>query len=266
MKTTKIFFALAMSATIVACTPKPVAPVTGEDGSAEPVKAVKTLKDYTPSAAEVDSVSYLLGVNFGSFLKGYNFGDVNYSKVIAGMKDYVKAKGDYRDPDFNSQFKISPEIINDVFNSYLEKRHNYTLLANKEKGEKFLAANLKKEGVQKTDSGLQYKIVEPGNDVKPTAQDTVWVKYKGTLIDGKVFDETPEDGDAVHFPLNGVVAGWTEGLQLIGEGGEIELYVPADLAYGEQGRPGIDPNSTLIFNVKLEKVGKFVPAPEEEKK
>ena len=108
--------------------------------------------------------------------------------------------------------------------------------------------------------------MEPGNDVKPTAQDTVWVKYKGTLIDGKVFDETPEDGDAVHFPLNGVVAGWTEGLQLIGEGGEIDLYVPADLAYGEQGRPGIDPNSTLIFNVKLEKVGKFVPAPEEEKK
>ena len=266
MKTTKIFFALAMSATIVACTPKPVAPEVGDDGSSEPVEAVKTLKDYTPSQAEIDSVSYLLGVNFGSFLKGYNFGDVNYSKMMAGMKDYVKAKGDYRDPDFNSQFKISPELINDVFNSYLEKRHNYTLLANKEKGEKFLAANLKKEGVQKTDSGLQYKIVEPGNDVKPTAQDTVWVKYKGTLIDGKVFDETPEDGDAVHFPLNGVVAGWTEGLQLIGEGGEIELYVPADLAYGEQGRPGIDPNSTLIFDVKLEKVGKFVAAPESEKK
>ena len=94
MKTTKIFFALAMSATIVACTPKPVAPETGEDGSAEPVEAVKTLKDYTPSAAEVDSVSYLLGVNFGSFLKGYNFGDVNYSKVIAGMRDYVKANSD----------------------------------------------------------------------------------------------------------------------------------------------------------------------------
>ena len=121
MKTTKIFFALAMSATIVACTPKQVAPETGEDGSAEPVEAVKTLKDYTPSAAEVDSVSYLLGVNFGSFLKGYNFGDVNYSKVIAGMKDYVKAKGDYRDPDFNSQFKISPELINDV----LEKTRRF---------------------------------------------------------------------------------------------------------------------------------------------
>ena len=266
MKTYKVLFALAVSAAIVACTPKPVEPAVEGEDAPEAVEGVKTLKDFTPSKAEIDSVSYLLGVNFGSFLKGYNFGDVNFSKMVTGMKDYIKAKGDYRDPDFNSQFKISPELINDVFNAYLEKRHNYTLLANKEKGEKFLAANLKKDGVQETESGLQYKIIEAGNEVKPEPADTVWVKYKGTLIDGKVFDETHEDGDAVRFPLNGVVAGWTEGLQLIGEGGEIELYVPADLAYGEQGRPGIDPNSTLIFDVKLEKVGKFVPAPVEEKK
>ena len=255
-----------MSATIAACTPKPVEPAVEGAETKDGVEAVKTLKDYTPSKAQVDSVSYLLGINFGSFLKGYNFGDVNYSQVIAGMKDYVKSKGDFRDPDFNSQFKISPELINDVFNGYLEKRHNYTLLANKEKGDKFLAANRTKPGVVETESGLQYKIVNPGNDVKPTAQDTVWVKYKGTHIDGTVFDETPEDAEAVHFPLSGVVAGWTEGLQLIGEGGEIDLFVPANLAYGEQGRPGIDPNSTLLFNVKLEKVGKFVSKVEEEKK
>ncbi|MBR5043136.1 MAG: FKBP-type peptidyl-prolyl cis-trans isomerase [Bacteroidales bacterium] len=266
MKTNKLFFALAMGAMIAACTPKPVEPAVDGDDAKAGVEAVKTLKDFTPSKAEIDSVSYLLGVNFGSFLKGYNFGDVNYSQMMAGMKDYVKAKGDYRDPDFNSQFKISPELINDVFNAYLEKRHNYTLLANKEKGEKFLAANLKKEGVVETESGLQYKIIEPGNDVKPGPQDTVWVRYKGTHIDGTVFDETAEGAEAVHFPLNGVVAGWTEGLQLIGEGGEIDLFVPAKLGYGESGRPGIDPNSTLLFNVKLEKVGKYVPAPEPEKK
>lgn len=267
MKTVKFFFALALSASIVACTPKPAEPaIDGEEAKADVEQTAKTLKDYTASKAEIDSVSYLLGVNFGSFLKGYNFGDVNYAKVVAGMKDYVKAKGNFRDPDFNSQFKISPELINDVFNAYLEKRHNYILLDNKEKGEKFLAANLKKEGVQETESGLQYKIIEAGNDVKPAPTDTVWVKYKGTHIDGTVFDETAEDADAVRFTLNSVVAGWTEGLQLIGEGGEIELYVPANLAYGEQGRPGIDPNSTLIFDVKLEKVGKFVPAPVEEEK
>ncbi len=261
MKTSKFFLALAMGALMFACTPKPAEPAVEGEGE-DAVEAVKTLKDYAATKAEIDTVSYLLGVNFGSFLKGYNFGDVNYSKVIAGMKDFVKSKGDYRDPDFGKQFKVSPDRINDVFNAYLEKRHNYTLLENKAKGDKFLAANLKKAGVNVTESGLQYKIIEEGNEVKPTPVDTVWVKYKGTLIDGTVFDETPEDADPVRFPLNGVVSGWTEGLQLIGEGGHIELYVPSSLAYGEQGRPGIDPNSTLIFDVVLEKVGKCVPAPE----
>jgi FKBP-type peptidyl-prolyl cis-trans isomerase len=251
----------------VACTPGEVEPAVDGQAVKEGVdEAVKTLKDYSPSKAEIDTVSYLLGVNFGSFLKGYNFGDVNYSKIIAGMKDYVAAKGDFRDPDFNKQFKISPDRINDAFNAYLEKRHNYILLENKDKGDKFLAANRKKAGVQETESGLQYKIIEPGNDNKPADVDTVWVKYKGTLIDGTVFDETAEDADPISFPLKSVVAGWTEGMQLIGEGGHVELYVPANLAYGEQGRPGIDPNSTLIFDVQLVKVGKFVPKPEEEKK
>ena len=260
MKTNKFFFALALGAMIVACSPKPAEPaVDGADAD----QAVKTLKDYAPSKAEIDTVSYLLGVNFGSFLKGYNFGKVNYSQVVAGMKDFVNSKGDFRDPDFSKQFKIDPNKINDVFNAYLEKMHNYTLLENKEKGDKFLAANLKKAGVEETESGLQYKIIEPGNDVKPGPQDTVWVKYKGTHLDGTVFDETPEDADPVRFTLNSVIPGWTEGMQLIGEGGHIELYVPAKLAYGEQGRPGIEPNSTLIFDVTMDKVAKFVPAPAE---
>ena len=267
MKTSKFLFALALGATIVACTPGEVEPAVDGQAVKEGVdEAVKTLKDYSPSKAEIDTVSYLLGVNFGSFLKGYNFGDVNYSKIIAGMKDFVAAKGDFRDPDFNKQFKISPDRINDAFNAYREKRHNYILLENKDKGDKFLAANRKKAGVQETESGLQYKIIEPGNDNKPADVDTVWVKYKGTLIDGTVFDETAEDAEPISFPLKSVVAGWTEGMQLIGEGGHVELYVPANLAYGEQGRPGIDPNSTLIFDVQLVKVGKFVPKPEEEKK
>ena len=133
-------------------------------------------------------------------------------KIIAGMKDFVAAKGDFRDPDFNKQFKISPDRINDAFNAYLEKRHNYILLENKDKGDKFLAANRKKAGVQETESGLQYKIIEPGNDNKPADVDTVWVKYKGTLIDGTVFDETAEDAEPISFPLKSVVAGWTEGM------------------------------------------------------
>lgn len=261
MKTYKFFCAIALGAAVIACTPKEVEPaVEGENGE---VEKVMTLKDYTPSKAEVDSVSYLLGINFGSFLKGYDFGDVNYSQVVAGMKAFVSAKGDFRDPDFNDQFRISPERINDMFNAYLEKRHNYKLLDNKLKGEKFLAANRKKDGVQETESGLQYKIIDAGNpDLMPAATDTVEVRYKGTHIDGTVFDETPEGADPTRFTLNGVIKGWTEGLQLVGEGGHIELYVPAPLAYGESGRPGIEPNSTLIFDVELVRVGKAAPAEE----
>ncbi len=263
MKTYKFFFALALGAAMVACTPKTAEPAADGEGAEQ---TVKTLKDFTPTKAEIDSVSYLIGVNFGSFIKGYDFGDVNYNKIIAGIKDFVAAKGDFRDPEFASQFKISPDLINQVFNSHLEKRHNYKLLANKEAGDKFLAANLNKPGVQQTESGLQYKIIEVGNEeLKPAATDTVAVRYKGTLIDGTVFDETKEDADPARFTLNSVVAGWTEGLQLIGEGGHIELYVPANLAYGENGRPGIEPNSTLIFDVILEHVGKAAPAAEEAK-
>ena len=258
MKTYKFFFMLALGAAIVACTPKPAEPaVDGDDAAA----AAKTLKDYTPSKAEIDTVSYLIGVNFGSFLKNYDFGDINYSKMISGIKDFVAAKGDMRSPDFNKQFKIGPDQINRVFNNFLEKRHNYKLLANKEAGEKFLAANAKKPGVQVTESGLQYKIIEPGNEeLKPSATDTVEVRYKGTLIDGTVFDETAEGADPARFTLNAVVKGWTEGLQLVGEGGKIQLFVPSDLAYGESGRPGIEPNSLLIFDVDLLHVGKPAPA------
>ena len=264
MKTNKFFFVLAAGLALTACTNDKAEPAVEGEGA----EKVQTLKDFTPTKAEIDTVSYLIGINFGSFIKGYDFGDVNYNKIIAGMKDFMKAEGDYRDPDFNSQFKVSPDRMNEVFNSHLEKRHNYKLLANKEKGDKFLADNAKKPGVQVTESGLQYKIIEPGSDVKATsATDTVTVRYKGTFIDGEVFDQTREDGDPATFTLNSVVRGWTEGLMLIGEGGHIELYVPSDLAYGQSGRGSIEPNSTLIFDIVLEKVGITIPVPvaEEEK-
>lgn len=259
MKNNKLFMSLLMGLSVVACAPKAAETTeAAEDGA--PVVKEMTANDYKCSKAEIDSVSYLVGINFGSFIKGYNFGDLNYAEVIKGIKAFVNAKGNQRDENFEDQFKIAPSKMNDLFNAYLEKRHNLTLLENKEKEEKFLAANAKKAGVEVTESGLQYTIVEPGNDVKPGPQDTVWVKYKGTLTDGSVFDETPEDAEPVHFTLNRVVPGWTEGMQLIGEGGKINLVVPSKLGYGERGNQGIDPNSTLLFEVELVKVGKFVPA------
>ena len=225
-------------------------------------------KDMLPSKAQVDSVSYLLGINFGSFLKSYDFGTgLNYSEIIKGMKDFVAAEGNPQDPAFVKQFKVDPNEMNTLFNSYLEKRRSGLAMANKAASEKFLADNAKKSGVETTESGLQYKIIEPGNDVKPGPQDTVWVRYKGTLTDGTVFDEVPADADPIRLTLNRVVPGWTEGLQLVGEGGKIDLFLPAELGYGEEGNQAIGPNSALIFNVELTKVGKYVePAPAVEQK
>ena len=118
---------------------------------------------------------------------------------------------------------------------------------NKADGEAFLAANKSKEGVVTTDSGLQYKTIKEGDGPSPAATDTVTVNYKGTLIDGKEFDS----GNGISFPLNGVIKGWTEGLQLMKAGGSTRFFIPSDLAYGPSGPPNIGPNSTLIFDVDL---------------
>ena len=254
MKTVKIIAALLMGLSVAACSGQP-------SGETLP-------KEFRSTKAEVDSVSYLVGINFGSWIKNYDFGsDLNYAEVVKGIKDFVAAKGDSRDPEFVKQFKVDPNRMNDLFNNYLEKRHSGVAMMNKEKGEKFLESNGKKEGVVTTGSGLQYRIIEAGNDVKAGPRDTVWVRYKGSLIDGTVFDEVAEDADPIRLTLNRVVPGWSEGLQLVGEGGKIQLFIPAELGYGEQGTQGIPGNSALIFNVEMTKVGKYVePAPVEDPK
>lgn len=128
---------------------------------------------------------------------------------------------------------------------------------NKRDGEKFLAENAKKEGVITTESGLQYIVLQEGNDVKPTATSEVTVHYTGKLINGKVFDSSVERGEPATFPLNGVIKGWTEGLQLMGEGAKYRFFIPQELAYGERGAGNdIPPYSALIFDVELIKVGK----------
>lgn len=258
MKANKLIIAALLGASIIACTPGA--------GAQEGVEGAESSKDYIASKAQKDSVAYLVGINFGSFIKGYNFGeDLDWGMIKKGMMDFINAKGDQRDPEFTSQFRINPEEMNDLFNSYLEKRQKYTALVNKEKGEAYLAANAKKAGVETTESGLQYKIENAGSDVKATSlMDTVLVRYKGTLIDGTTFDECGEDREPVAFPLNGVVAGFGEGLQLVGEGGKITLYMPAELAYGERGQMGIEPNSTLIFDVDVIEVKPYKAVEAEE--
>ena len=211
-----------------------------------------------PSASEVDSVSYLIGVNFGSFLKGNNFAtdlkELNMAEVKKGMQDFLKAEGNPYEPDFGTQFKVDPNQMGQILNAFLSKKQAYTAAVNLAEGKAFLAKNAKREDVDTTASGLQYTIIAAGADEKVAPQDTVWVNYKGTLLDGTVFDEN----DSTKFVANRVIRGWTEGLGLLGEGGKATLYIPSELAYGERGNRSIAPNSTLIFDVEVLKVGKFV--------
>lgn len=269
MKKSLLFAALVLGIAALACQQKPAAEATEGDEIA-PVEEVapvaKTSKDFKVSKATKDSVAYLVGVNFGSFIKGYDFGELNYCQIKKGMRAFIKAKGNPRDPEFGKQFRIDPNEMNNLFNNYLENRRQEKLLANKEAGEKFLAKNAKKAGVVVTESGLQYLVVEPGSDLVPASdKDTVWVRYKGTLLDGTVFDEVKPEADSVRFTLDRVVKGWTEGMKYVGEGGKIKLFVPSELAYGERGPQTIGPNQTLIFDIELCKVAPFVePEPVEE--
>ena len=224
----------------------------------------KEVRDLLPTKAQVDSASYLIGVNFGSWIKGNNFGEINYSEMLKGIKDWMKAEGTTRDSTFFDQFKIDPNEMNTVLDGFIQKRRAYSGALNREKGENYVAEFLKEEGAEQTESGLAYKVIEPGSEKKAISdKDTVWVDYKGTLLDGTVFDQN----DNINFTLNRVIKGWSEGMKLIGEGGKVKLVIPSDLAYGEYGTGGIEPNSTLVFDVTLNKVGNFVePAEEPAKK
>ncbi len=121
-----------------------------------------------------------------------------------------------------------------------------------EKGTQFLAENAKREGVKSTASGLQYEVLTEGTGKTPAASDTVEVHYRGTLIDGTEFDSSYKRGEPISFPLNRVIPGWTEGVQLMKEGGKTRLFIPSELAYGKRGAPGaIGPDETLIFDIEL---------------
>ena len=244
MKALRIFAAALVAAFAISC------------GSSNNVKVDVEL----PSQAEIDSVSYLLGINFGSFIKGNNFAEdlseLNMSEIKKGMADFLAAEGNPYEMEFGKQFKIDLEKMGEILNNYLSKKQAYKAAFNLAKEREFLAANAKKANVDTTASGLQYTIIASGAEEKIAPEDTVWVNYKGTLIVGTVFDEN----DSTKFIANRVIRGWTEGLGLLGEGGKATLYIPAELAYGERGNRNIEPNSTLIFEVEVLKVGKFVPA------
>ena len=209
---------------------------------------------FQPSKAQVDSVSYLLGIQFAATAQNWGFGkDYNYNELLKGYKDFINAKGNQQDPEFLEQFKINPELMNDLFTEYLDKLVSFEAAKGAEEAQAFLDKNKLEDGVAVTESGLQYKIINKGSDVVPGPDDEVNVYYIGQFINGEIFDQSPE-GEAVTLPLNAVIPGWSEGIQLIGEGGKIRLFLPPELAYGASGSGPIGPNQALIFDVDLLKV------------
>ena len=215
-----------------------------------------------PTKGEIDTVSYLIGVNFGSFIKGNNFGaelkDLNMAEIKKGMEDFLKAEGSPYSPDFAEQFAVNLDEMGQIFDSYLSKKATYESELNNAKNKAFFAKNALKADVDTLASGLQYTIIAEGSSEKIELTDTLLVNYKGTLLDGTVFDEN----DSTSFPLTNVIRGWQEGLTLVGEGAKIKLFVPANLGYGPRGTGNIKPNSALIFEVEVLKVSKATPVVE----
>jgi len=248
MKLAKLFVMASAAMLVVAC------------GSSQ-VEGSQEVRSLLPSKGQVDTTSYLLGVNFGLVMSQNGFGELNMAEVQKGMKDALKAEGQPMDSAFVKQFKIDPSEMNNIINSFLQKRTAYEGALNKEKGDKFRHEFAVKNSADSTASGIVYLIQDSGSDVRATDdRDTVKVNYRGTLIDGKEFDKN----EGIEFPLNRVIRGWTEGMKLIGEGGKITLVIPANLAYGERGPREIGANSTLIFDVDLLEVHPYVEKVAEE--
>lgn len=200
----------------------------------------------------MDKLSYALGLGIGTQLAQLGAQNINLDDFAQAVKDMLDGKKSQL-PQEEAQ-KIVNEFFQKQEERMMENRREAGKLC-KETGEKYLAENAKKENVNVTASGLQYEVIKEGEGKKPTAKDTVLVHYEGFLTDGTVFDSSIQRGEPIQFPLNGVIAGWTEGLQLMSEGSKYRLYIPYQLAYGEQGAGGsIPPYSALIFDVELLKV------------
>ena len=194
-----------------------------------------------------DKVSYAIGLDMGNNLKKMEL-DVDPDVLASAIKDVLSgSKHQMTDQEAKETLMA---LQKDLQAKQLER--NKTIgEKNKKDGDAFLAKNKKLEGVKTLPSGLQYKVITEGKGKSPKASDTVSVNYAGTLIDGTEFDSSYKRGQPATFPVGGVIKGWIEALQLMKEGSKWKLVIPADLAYGEQGRPGIPPNSVLIFEVEL---------------
>lgn len=197
----------------------------------------------------MDKVSYALGLGIGRQLSQMGADSLNIDDFAQAIKDILAGK----------EAAVSDAEAQTLVKDFFEKQEAKQRAAaaekfkdTKEKGEKYLAENAKKEGVVTLPSGLQYQVIKEGNGRKPKATDKVKCHYEGMLIDGTLFDSSIQRGEPATFPLNGVIAGWTEGLQLMQEGAKYRFFIPYQLGYGEHGAgASIPPFAALVFDVEL---------------
>ena len=199
-------------------------------------------QEQSPQTQSMDSLSYALGVLFATNLSNEGLSSVNGESLRSGFE--ATLAGDAT---------MSASEADALVRAEMTKLKEMKAQAAKEEGETFLRNNAKNDGIVTTESGLQYKHTIEGTGASPDATDEVTVHYRGTLLDGTEFDSSLKRGEPISFPLNGVIRGWTEGLQLMKEGGKTTFYIPQDLAYGARPAPGgaIPPYAALIFEVEL---------------
>ena len=192
-------------------------------------------------ANELEKVSYSIGINVATSIKSEGLDSINSFYISKGFQDVFENK------DLAINIEESNKIIGEYFNKKQDAKNQRLAIDSKI----FLEQNKQKDGVMTTESGLQYLILSEGRGNNPTLNDNVTVHYHGTLIDGTIFDSSVDRKQPATFPLNGVIPGWQEALQMMSVGSKWKIFIPSELAYGESGAGAISPNSTLIFEVEL---------------
>ena len=207
----------------------------------EPIPASKKSAPAPAPKTDEERGGYAVGLGIGQMLKAQQLTDIDLTFLVRGIKDALSG--------------AKPALGEKEIEESTQKMQKNALARvsarNKAEGEKFLAANAKKEGVKTTKSGLQYKVLKEGAGPSPKATDMVRTHYHGTFINGEVFDSSVERKEPAEFEVNGVIPGWTEALQMMKVGSKWQLFVPFKLAYGERGYRGIPPAATLVFEVEL---------------
>ena len=243
MKAIRIFMAVAISVLAVSCRSRQ----GGSDAALE-VGAPEITQ------GEIDTVSYLAGVHFGSIMRQSKLADsmdyLNMDEFAKGVEDALAA---VYGPDFSAQFKVNVDTLYQYIEAYITKKMTYDAALREAQAKAFFAENALREAVDTLPGGLQYEVLAKGSGEKIQKKDTVLVNYKGTLLDGTLFDMN----DTTEFALDSLIKGWQEGLCQVSEGAKVKLYVPAEMGYGDKVSPLIPANSALIYEVEILKVNRF---------